>query len=569
MPETFNFLEVERQRDRNVFLLFLLSFAGYALGGLILWFISRFCFFYSSDIPVSRIPPITPKEVFIVIGVSFLLLLISWVFELNDILGSTLSRLCVEPPDENDKYHRVFLDIIEELKLASGIHNISAFICMDRAINAFTISDLKGNIVIGVTEGAVSRLSRQQLEAVIAHEIGHVIAGDSLSASIFVAMFQLYGATQIIISKLCEASIYINSAPVGFEKRDSKGGGFSLYLIVLMVVIFIVKFVNSLIIFALSRQREFRADALAVKVHRNPLALAEALAMIAISPKVSRIGADPSLSALFIAPLSDKTSVLSTHPPLKKRIQALLGFAHYHSTVDDFIEEVKKKVKLKEENRTQRLPFVTKKEEKEFFVMKGGKWEGPFGLTDLMGVGLAWDTFVRKGESSAPKTAIEYDEIKDFVFAGGKAKANKPSVSAAKELLCPTCSVALDEAYYEGAKVYICPQCYGILSGQKSLDKIIFRHEQGFSDEIKEEGERLIKMSMKITSFSPVRRALVCPKCRILRPKMAEKVKMHRKLFSIYAPIEVDVCTRCELYWFDAGELEILQYIMERLENSQ
>ncbi len=570
MPGRFNFHEIKRQKDRRVALLFFLSSLGYIIAGISVWWITKAYFYYSSNEHVRNLNiGLSIKEVLIVSGIVLAVLFINWMFVLSKMLSSTISRLNGEPPDENDKYHRVFLNIIEELKLASGISNITPYVCMDRAVNAFTISDLKGNIVIGVTEGAVGRLSRQQLEAVIAHEMGHIVAGDSVSASVFVAMMNIYGAVQRAIAGAMKGSIYISGAS-GYRARHRErdgGGGILLYLVVLLVVLTVLKFINMLLVFVVSREREFRADALAVKVYRNPLALAEALAVIAIESRVSQLSADETLSTLFIAPLSDKVSMFSTHPPLKKRIEVLLGMAHYHGTVEDFLKEVEKKHEIRDKNRVQRSMFVVKEKAEEYFVMQAGKWTGPFQLVDLMTVGLSWDAFVKKGQDGDPKPAVEHPEIKEFVFSSGAQRSISISESNVDKLLrCPKCDVPLKEADYEGTVVYVCGECGGILVGKRSLDKILIRKEQGFSEGIIEEGNRIIKISKNMNRFPKLGRVLVCPRCRIVRPKFAEKSKMFRRLFSTYAPIEIDVCMRCMLYWFDLGELELLQYVMEHWE---
>ena len=97
-----------------------------------------------------------------------------------------------QPLDPDDRFHQRLADIVEEMRIATGGPAIRCLTVPTVGMNAFVFSDLHGGACIGVTEGALSRLSRPQLEAVVAHEFGHVLSGDYVTATSACLLFGVY-----------------------------------------------------------------------------------------------------------------------------------------------------------------------------------------------------------------------------------------------------------------------------------------------------------------------------------------------------------------------------------------
>ena len=120
-----------------------------------------------------------------------------WVVSVNNIIGKILNVLKAESPSATDTYHQMFVNIINEVSVATGGQKIEAVVVPSMAMNAFALSDFSGRAVIGVTEGIISRFSRAQIEAVVGHEAAHIVSGDCLSTTVTSSLFDMYGGMKI------------------------------------------------------------------------------------------------------------------------------------------------------------------------------------------------------------------------------------------------------------------------------------------------------------------------------------------------------------------------------------
>src|SRR6185503_11744032 len=139
----------------------------------------------------------------------------------------------------------------------------------------FALSDFQGRHVIGTTEGVLSRLSRAQIEAIVGHEAAHVVSGDCLATTVTSSLFELYSG----LLKGMEL-MFRGSGRSSYRSSRSSGrggGGIVAIIIVVYLLLLITKFLGYLLRMFISRQREYRADAIAVRLTRDPLSLAEAL----------------------------------------------------------------------------------------------------------------------------------------------------------------------------------------------------------------------------------------------------------------------------------------------------
>ncbi|MCG6889253.1 MAG: M48 family metallopeptidase [Gammaproteobacteria bacterium] len=225
------------------------------------------------------------------------------------------------PRNTNDPQQRKLLNVVEEISIASGTPAPPVYVLADEAgINAFAAGFSPRDAVIGVTQGTIDHLSREQLQGVIAHEFSHIFNGDMR------LNIRLIGVLNgiLIIGILGYYLLYSAS----FSRRgrsNDKGAAAMLALAIgLMVIGYAGTFFGGLIKAAVSRQREYLADASAVQFTRNPDGIAGALKRIGgleSGSKVENPAAAEISHAFFAQGVSGFMQALSaTHPPLDKRI---------------------------------------------------------------------------------------------------------------------------------------------------------------------------------------------------------------------------------------------------------
>jgi len=225
------------------------------------------------------------------------------------------------PQNTRDLNQRKLLNIVEEMAIASGTPAPPVYLLADEpGINAFAAGFSPRDAVIGVTRGTIEHLSRDQLQGVIAHEFSHIFNGDMR------LNIRLMGVLNGILIIGIAGYYILRSASYSRRGRGSdKGAGGILALgLGLMVIGFAGTFFGGLIKAAVSRQREYLADASAVQFTRNPDGIAGALKRIGgleSGSKVESPGAPEVSHAFFAQGISGFMQSLSaTHPPLAKRI---------------------------------------------------------------------------------------------------------------------------------------------------------------------------------------------------------------------------------------------------------
>ncbi len=230
----------------------------------------------------------------------------------NRILSSTK-----EPLD------RRLLNVVEEMAIASGLPVPPVFILEQSGVNAFAAGFTPSDTVIGVTRGAVELLSRDELQGVIAHEFSHIFNGDSAMKMRMMGL--LYGITLI-------SDTGIGLMTMTRTSRYSRGRGSHPAAIVIGLLLFIVGTVGMVIADmikrAVSRQREYLADAAAVQFTRNPKGIGNALKVIGGYKQGSRVdhGAAREASHFFFGNALKSwysSDWWATHPPLEDRIRRI------------------------------------------------------------------------------------------------------------------------------------------------------------------------------------------------------------------------------------------------------
>ena len=228
------------------------------------------------------------------------------------------------PRNTSDLKQRKLLNVVEEMAIASGTPAPPVYLlAAEPGINAFAAGFSPRDAVIGVTQGAIDHLSRDQLQGVIAHEFSHMFNGDMR------LNIRLIGALNgILILGILGYYLLYSTSFSGRRRSNDRGAGAIMALAIgLMVIGFAGTFFGALIKASVSRQREYLADASAVQFTRNPDGIAGALKRIGgleSGSKVENPGASEVSHAFFAQGISGFMQMLSaTHPPLAKRILRL------------------------------------------------------------------------------------------------------------------------------------------------------------------------------------------------------------------------------------------------------
>jgi heat shock protein HtpX len=217
-------------------------------------------------------------------------------------------------------------NVVTEMAIAAGLPKPKVYVINDPAPNAFATGRNPENASIGVTRGLLDLLDREETQGVIAHEMSHIRNYDTRTMTLVAAML----GTLLLISDWS-----LRALRAGFDRRgrDDRKGGAGGTLLALIAIVFIVlaPVLSRLLAMAVSRQREYLADASGVELTRNPAGLARALERIRGSSSPLK-RATQGTAHLFISDplerrLDDRESffaeLFSTHPPLEKRIDRL------------------------------------------------------------------------------------------------------------------------------------------------------------------------------------------------------------------------------------------------------
>ncbi len=237
-------------------------------------------------------------------------------------LGGRLLQAETRNPSE-----RKILNIVEEMAIASGVPVPPVYLMDEEGINAFAAGWSPNDAVIGVTKGCVEALSRDELQGVIAHEFSHILNGDmKLNIRLMGILYGIFFLS--ILGEILIRSISYSSGNSSNEKKNDGKGAIFVIGLVLFILGWVGWFFGRLIQAAVSRQREFLADASAVQFTRNPDGISGALRKIAGWNQGSIIK-NPNVteaSHLFFGNgISGFSALFATHPPLEERVKRIEG----------------------------------------------------------------------------------------------------------------------------------------------------------------------------------------------------------------------------------------------------
>lgn len=541
---SFSFIDIEKEKSRVIAFLFISIILIYFVTAYLLLIVLEYSVGFPFSLEGTRsslLPPL--KHAGIALVIAFFAALFHWSISTGNLIEKLTLAAGAIPTDLRDTYHQYFQNIVEEVSVAIGGRKIEPWIIQSPGMNAFALEDFEGRAIIGITEGLLSRLNRAQIEAVVGHEAGHIASGDCLATTVSCALGEIYE----------ESLARVKS---GLKRARGRAG---MLLLLVMLVLSLMHFLSRLLRCFISREREFRADAVGVRLTRDPLSLAEALELIRRNWRGEGAQGE-NLESIFIvnprfSELDEKEGTLSdlfsTHPPVSKRMNILLSMAHMdEKTLDVNLKNFKRVSPVaKPEFPSGGAGTVTAK---KWQVFEEGKWEGPFTLDELRNTQeLLPAQWVREEGGGEISPAYEHAELMNlFTKAPGQTD----------NFLCPNCKVALQEYHYEGSPVLKCAYCQGTFVEYNRVSTILIRQDYLPSDEIERMAKMVYDSKQKIVYRQADPQAAWvadCPKC---------KRKMRRQFFVYSYPVVIDRCVSCSGVWLDKDELEVLQYIYEHKE---
>ena len=268
---------------------------------------------YSNDMFLHIVP--------YVIGGVLIWFLIAY-FANTSIIRSATGAVPLERKDNKRVYN-----LVENLCMSQGMKMPKINVIDDDSLNAFASGIDERTYTVTLSKGIIDKLNDEELEGVIAHELTHIRNHDVrllIVSIVFVGIFAM-------IAQICMRWVYYSSwAP---RRRDEKGNGAIVIMLLALLVAAIGYFFATLMRFAISRKREYLADAGAAEMTRNPLALASALRKISADPDIEAVDR-ADVAQLFIQHpgkqamgfLDSLNGLFATHPPIEKRIQILEQF---------------------------------------------------------------------------------------------------------------------------------------------------------------------------------------------------------------------------------------------------
>jgi Zn-dependent protease with chaperone function len=217
--------------------------------------------------------------------------------------------------DARDPLRRRLYNVVEEIALASGIPVPEIYVLeQESGINAFAAGFTPADAAVAVTRGALEKLNRGELQGVIAHEFSHIFNGDMrLNIRLMGALFGIL-VLSLIGRRVLHGSYYMG------RSKSKNGGSIVLIAVVVMLVGYIGLFFGRWIKSAVSRQREYLADALAVQFTRDPDGIAGALKKIAVYSDASYLNVETEEVSHMLFGSGERVRMFSTHPPLNERI---------------------------------------------------------------------------------------------------------------------------------------------------------------------------------------------------------------------------------------------------------
>jgi heat shock protein HtpX len=254
------------------------------------------------------------------VALAIVMSLISYFSGDRIVLASTRARAVT--PQEQPRLH----NIVEGLSIAAGIPKPKVYVIPERALNAFATGRNPEHSSVAVTEGLLEAMNRVELEGVIGHELAHVVDRDILVGTVVAT---LIGAV-VLISEFFMRSWWWGGGGRG-GGRDSGGGANGIIFVVGLLLLVIAPIIGQFVRLAVSRNREYLADAQGALLTRYPPGLASALRKIGQGAVIPMRSANNATAHLWLNQpsriegegMGSLEKLFSTHPPIAERIRRL------------------------------------------------------------------------------------------------------------------------------------------------------------------------------------------------------------------------------------------------------
>ena len=295
MATTYNFVAANKRRSILLVALFVV------IVGLVGWV-------------VSQLLEAGPGGVFVALGFATISSLVGYYNGDKIALATSGAQGPIQKSDQSYLY-----TMVENLCITSGQPMPKVFVISDPNINAFATGRDPQHASIAVTTGAIEKLANEELEGVLAHELSHV---KNYDIRFMTLVLVLVGTLSLLSDFFVRSTLW-----GGGRRRESNGGG-NVLAVVGIVLLILAPIIGALIQLAVSRKREFLADASGALLTRYPEGLASALEKIAVTTTRPMARASTATAHLFFSnPFGPGSGGLSklfaTHPPVEERVKAL------------------------------------------------------------------------------------------------------------------------------------------------------------------------------------------------------------------------------------------------------
>ncbi len=250
-----------------------------------------------------------------------------WIFIAYQFHQSMIDAVTGAEPVTREQEPRLY-NLLENLCISRGITTPTLRIADDEALNAFATGLNEKQYSITVTRGLMQALNDQELEAVLGHELTHIRNGDvrmMVIAVVIAGAISFFG--EMVFRLFFQSAFY-----GGFRRRggdDRKGGGAGIAIIIAIALIVVAWLLSVVIRFALSRQREYLADAGSVELTKNPDAMISALRKIENRGELTH-ATSAVMEMCIDNPREGFADIFATHPSVEARVEALVKFAGGH-----------------------------------------------------------------------------------------------------------------------------------------------------------------------------------------------------------------------------------------------
>lgn len=240
----------------------------------------------------------------------------SMIFQSTEVVMSMNGARQVTEAEAPDLYH-----VVEDMAMVAQVPMPRVYIVEDSSPNAFATGSKPENAAVAATTGLLNLMNREELEAVIGHEVSHIRNYDIRISTIAVAL----ASAVTMLSSLAGRMMWFGGSGRRRDSRDNDNGLGILMLILSLIAIILAPLAATLVQLAISRQREFLADASSVELTRNPQGMINALQKLDGSEPMHR-KVDDASAALYINDPKKPgglQKLFHTHPPISERIERL------------------------------------------------------------------------------------------------------------------------------------------------------------------------------------------------------------------------------------------------------